>query len=55
MRAGKGGGGGGWVGLPVTKLRYRTLQDESWALSRSVGGFSNKIIISSFAVHIFLT
>ena len=42
---GVGGGGGGLVGLPVTKLRYRTLQDESWPLSRSLGGFSNKIII----------
>ena len=39
------GWGWGWVGLPVTKLRSRTLQHESWALSRLVAMFSNKIII----------
>ena len=32
------GGGGGWVGNPVTKLRSRNLQDESWALFKLVGG-----------------
>ena len=39
------GWGWGWVGLPVTKLRSRNLQDEGWALFKLVGGVSNKIII----------